>query len=54
MGKLVEAILLASQLKDLISASAIEVSKMQRIIARIVSVRDFQLNIKCCYGWPFV
>ena len=36
------AILLASELKDLISAGAIEVSKVQRIMGRIVPDRGFK------------
>ena len=39
---LVIAILLASELKDLISAGAIEVSKVQRIMGRIVPDRGFK------------
>ena len=40
------AILLASKLKDLISAGASEVSKVLRIMGRIVPDRGFQMNIK--------
>ena len=39
---LVRSILLASELKDLISAGAIEVSKVQRIMRRIVPDRCFK------------
>ena len=39
---LVRSILLESELKDLISAGAIEVSKVQRIMGRIVPDRGFK------------
>ena len=37
--------LLASKAKDLISVGASEASKVQRIMARIVPVRGFEVNI---------